>query len=79
MAKLEKLKGLAPHIAIANIYGPTETNIITYHWVQDEDLLRDSIPLGKVVDDTEIIVVNDDANKICDVNEIGELWCREEP
>lgn len=76
VAKLEKLKGLAPYIAIANIYGPTETNIITYHWVQDEDLLRDSIPLGKVVDDTEIIVVNDDANKICDVNEIGELWCR---
>ncbi|XBS69702.1 amino acid adenylation domain-containing protein [Acerihabitans sp. KWT182] len=76
VAKLEKLLQLAPHIAIANIYGPTETNIITYHWVRDEDLQRDSVPLGKVVDDTEIIVVNDDANRICDINEIGELWCR---
>ena len=76
IAKIEKLKKLAPHIAIANIYGPTEANIIAYHWIQNEDLKRDDIPLGKVVDDTEIIVVNDDGNKICDMNEIGELWCR---
>ncbi|WP_213991306.1 amino acid adenylation domain-containing protein [Sodalis sp. dw_96] len=74
--KLEKLKKRAPYIAFANIYGPTETNIITYHWVQEDDFLRDSIPLGKVVDDTEIIVVNVDTNKICDANETGELWCR---
>lgn len=74
--KLKKLTTLAPTIKIANIYGPTETNIITYHWVNQNDLESNSIPLGKVVDDTEIIVVADNGQEICKPDQIGEIWCR---
>lgn len=76
VARLEKFRKLTNKLPIANIYGPTETNIITYHWIEDNDFARNSIPLGKVVDDTDIIVVNDSGDEICAVNEIGELWCR---
>jgi len=76
VAKLKKLTTLAPTIKIANIYGPTETNIITYHWVNQNDLEGNSIPLGTVVDDTEIIVVADNWQDICKPGQTGEIWCR---
>lgn len=74
--KLKKLITLAPEVKVANIYGPTETNIITYHWVNKHDLESNSIPLGTVVDDTEIIVVADNGLDICKSDQIGEVWCR---
>lgn len=75
--QLRKLQQALPKTKIANIYGPTETNIITYYWINripEND--NASIPLGGVVDDTEIIVVSEDQKKICAPNELGELWCR---
>lgn len=75
--QLRKLHSLLPNVKIANIYGPTETNIITYYWIEkipQND--NDAIPLGDVVEDTEILVVSDDCSHICAPNEIGELWCR---
>lgn len=75
-AQLRSLKKCLPNTRVANIYGPTETNIITYWWVDklpDDDA---SIPLGYVVEDTEILVVSEDGSRICKTNEMGELWCR---
>lgn len=75
--QLRRLKNILTGVKIANIYGPTETNIITYYWIDsipEDDC--DSIPLGFVVEDTEIIVVSDDNSHICAPNELGELWCR---
>jgi acyl-coenzyme A synthetase/AMP-(fatty) acid ligase len=74
--QLRILKEILPNTKIANIYGPTETNIITYYWIDNipEDLT--SIPLGQEVDDTEIIIVSDDSKRICQPLECGELWCR---
>ncbi|MGY3860855.1 amino acid adenylation domain-containing protein [Aeromonas lacus] len=74
--QLIELKSRLKEAKIANIYGPTETNIITYYWVNEVNENWTSIPLGRVVDDTEILVVNEAGNRECDVNEIGELWCR---
>lgn len=76
ITKLKKLTELAPDIKIANIYGPTETNIITCHWVNHSDLENSSIPLGTEIDDTEIIIVSEDGQRICQPGEIGEIWCR---
>lgn len=73
---LHKLKEALPETDIANIYGPTETNIITCHWVTDRDLKNQHIPLGKEVDNTEILVVNPQDNRRCAAGEVGELWCR---
>lgn len=74
--QLKKLQSCLPNTKIANIYGPTETNIITYYWI--DEILNDNsiIPLGKTVDDTEILIVSETNDKICKPNEIGEIWCR---
>jgi acyl-coenzyme A synthetase/AMP-(fatty) acid ligase len=74
--QLRKLMEILPQVKVANIYGPTETNIITYYWINEIPDSMTSIPLGDVVEDTEIIVVSEDRKRICDPNECGELWCR---
>jgi amino acid adenylation domain-containing protein len=74
--QLRRLMTLFPNTKIANIYGPTETNIITYYWINNLPNDDSSIPLGKAVDDTEIIIASEDNKRICDPNEIGEIWCR---
>ncbi len=76
VCQLQRLQSYLPRIRIANIYGPTETNIITYYWIDKLPGNDKSIPLGQVVDDTEIIIVNEDEQHLCAINEIGELWCR---
>lgn len=75
-AQLRRLQRALPSTRIANIYGPTETNIITYYWI---DKIPDGdvpVPLGREVDDTEIVVVNEAGDSLCAPGEVGELWCR---
>lgn len=74
--QLRRLQQALPNTKIANIYGPSETNIITYFWIGDIPEDSSSIPLGAVVEDTEILVVSEDQKRICKPNEVGELWCR---
>ena len=74
--QLARLKQALPNTRIANIYGPTETNIITYWWVDDLHPDDSDVPLGYVVEDTEILVVAEDGSHICEPDELGELWCR---
>lgn len=74
--QLLKLKEALPNTRIANIYGPTETNIITYWWVDDLKIDATDVPLGYVVEDTHIMVVSEDGSHICEPDELGELWCR---
>ncbi|MEU0503741.1 amino acid adenylation domain-containing protein [Nocardia sp. NPDC005998] len=79
IAALQALRRGCPQARIANIYGPTETNIITCHRVDDQDVAAyDAIPLGREVDDVEIVLV-DDTGELCAPGEIGELWCRGAP
>lgn len=73
---LKKLQSALPKTRIANIYGPTETNIITYYWIDEMPEDDSPIPLGYVVEDTEIIVVNENGTQLCAPGELGELWCR---
>ncbi|HKU18132.1 MAG TPA: amino acid adenylation domain-containing protein [Candidatus Saccharimonadales bacterium] len=73
---LRRLQEALPRTRIANIYGPTETNIITYYWIDELPADDTSVPLGYVVEDTEIIVVNEAGDASCRPNELGELWCR---
>jgi amino acid adenylation domain-containing protein len=75
-AQLRRLLQALPGTQVANIYGPTETNIITYQWVDELPEDDAPVPLGREVDDTEIIVVTEDGTRICAAGELGELWCR---
>lgn len=74
--QLRRLRAAVPTARIANIYGPTETNIITCHWVDELPSDDAPVPLGHEVDDTEILVVDPDEVRICEPGELGELWCR---
>ncbi|HYD18541.1 MAG TPA: amino acid adenylation domain-containing protein [Patescibacteria group bacterium] len=75
-AQLRRVMQALPGVGVANIYGPTETNIITCYWVPAPPVGDNPIPLGKVVEDTEIIVMDNDSARLCAPGELGELWCR---
>jgi len=74
-ALLRRLMLALPRTRVANIYGPTETNIVTCHWVAEPPADETPIPIGREVDDTEILVVGDDG-RLCAAGEPGELWVR---
>ena len=74
--QLRRLREMLPKVGMANIYGPTETNIITCYWIDNLSKKDKDVPLGHVVDDTEILIVSKDGKRICNVGEVGELWCR---
>ncbi|MHC4605852.1 MAG: AMP-binding protein [Planctomycetota bacterium] len=46
MGPLRKLAASLPGVALANLFGPTETNVCTFHRVRPEDLDRDELPIG---------------------------------
>jgi len=74
-ALLRRLMLALPHTRVANIYGPTETNIVTCHHVESPPVGDTPVPIGREVDDTEIIVVGDDGQR-CATGQPGELWVR---
>lgn len=74
--QLRKLQEALPKTRIANIYGPTETNIITCWWIDELPANDSAVPLGYEVEDTEILIVSEDRTRICEPDEVGELWCR---
>lgn len=51
---LKKISAWLGDIDIYNLYGPCETNLLTYHQVQEEDLLGTDIPIGKVLPGTRV-------------------------
>jgi acyl-CoA synthetase (AMP-forming)/AMP-acid ligase II len=71
-AMLARFMEVMPRTRVANIYGPTETNIVTCYWVEQPPTVP--VPIGREVDDTEIIVV--DGDRRCAPGEVGEIWVR---
>lgn len=74
-ALLRRVMAALPHTRVANIYGPTETNIVTCHWLPGPPEGDEPIPIGREVWDTEIVIVGDDRRE-CAPGEVGELWVR---
>ncbi len=66
--KIAESAGLG--MKLANFYGPTEASIdVTYYDCVVED--RNSVPIGKPIDNTQIYIVNE--NNLCGVGMPGEL------
>lgn len=64
---------LAPQASYWNLYGPTETNVCTYHKVQAADLDDpEGIPIGRPIRDTRAWVV-DAKGAPLPAGEVGEL------
>jgi fengycin family lipopeptide synthetase B len=61
------------HIGLANLYGPTEASIdVTYHIIDQRPRDEESIPIGKAVDNTYIVIVGNDGKPV-QRGELGEL------
>ncbi|MET9416222.1 D-alanine--poly(phosphoribitol) ligase [Streptomyces klenkii] len=72
-----QLRALADRLptgtALYNLYGPTETNVCTYHRVRPEDLLRDTpVPIGAPITGARVSVVVD-GRAVSVPGAIGEL------
>ncbi|MEU9504860.1 amino acid adenylation domain-containing protein [Micromonospora sp. NPDC048170] len=71
-ATLRRLMWVAPGARFVNLYGPTETNVCTWHEVRQAPQDDEPIPIGRAVDGVETFVVSDDGGLV-DVGQAGEL------
>jgi amino acid adenylation domain-containing protein len=73
--RLRELQDLVPRATLWNLYGPTETNVVTYHRVGTLPEGDRTIPIGRPCDGTEVFGLKDDGT-IAAVGEEGELYVR---
>ena len=63
-------------VKLLNIYGTTETTLSKFHYeVQPEDVKRPSIPVGKPMEGTEVLLLNS-RGALCGPWAVGEIHIR---
>ena len=72
---LRRLRELVPRAVLANLYGPTETNVCTYHVVPERVESDTPLPIGRACENQEVMVLDDERRPVAD-GEVGELWVR---
>ncbi|MEX2458849.1 MAG: amino acid adenylation domain-containing protein [Actinomycetota bacterium] len=72
---LRKLAALVPQARLHNWYGPTETNVCTYHVVHEVPASDDPIPIGRSCENYDCFAVTADGRE-AGVGEEGELYVR---
>lgn len=76
MKHLRRLRDALPDAVLANLYGPTETNVCTYHVVPAElPAGDDPLPIGRACENQEVFALDADLRPVADGEE-GELWVR---
>ncbi|MFJ1561506.1 amino acid adenylation domain-containing protein [Streptomyces mirabilis] len=59
---------------VVNLYGPTECTCIATWFPVDEPPREDvPLPIGRPIQNTRIYVLSDDARRLCEADEIGEI------
>jgi amino acid adenylation domain-containing protein len=74
---LREIMAVLPHAAFVNLYGPTETNVIT--WYQVPPLPPEQtapIPIGWTCANTDLFLVDDDGRLVTSAGAEGELCAR---
>ncbi|UJR83304.1 amino acid adenylation domain-containing protein [Sandaracinus amylolyticus] len=68
----------APKARFYNLYGPTETNVCTYHEVDREDArTRDKpVSIGGPIENVDTFVIDEDGAQVTATGAVGELWVR---
>jgi amino acid adenylation domain-containing protein len=62
---LQELARALPHARFTNLYGPTETNVCTFHGVIPEDLAsEESVPIGRAISDTRLWLVDEHGESV---------------
>lgn len=65
---------LPPGTELYNLYGPTETNVCTYHRVRPQDLNRtEPVPIGRPVTGARAFLVDEDGRPLDGPDALGEL------
>jgi len=72
---LRQLMALAPQARFANLYGPTETNVCTWHEVSAAPTDETPLPIGRACPFDEALVL-DEALAPVPTGGVGELWIR---
>jgi amino acid adenylation domain-containing protein len=72
---LRELRGLLPGVPLWNLYGPTETNVITYYEVTDLPEDDRTIPIGRACENVQVFAIREDGRP-ASVGEEGELHAR---
>ncbi len=74
---LRQLMDFIPNAEYYNLYGPTETNVITYYKTPKLDPERTKpIPIGKCCENMEVFALDKEDNVITEVGVEGELVAR---
>ena len=73
--QLRELRRLLPDVRLWNLYGPTETNVCTYHVVGDLPEDDRPIPIGRACGNTDVFALRDEGG-VAGVGEEGELYVR---
>jgi acyl-coenzyme A synthetase/AMP-(fatty) acid ligase len=74
---LRELMDMIPHAEYYNLYGPTETNVITYYKVEKIpfDQIK-PIPIGKPCANMEVFALMEDGKLVAQPGQEGELYAR---
>ena len=69
---LRRLMGLLPAARFANLYGPTETNVCTWHEVREPPEDGAVLPIGRPIDGVRVLAITGDGRR-AEPGEVGEL------
>jgi amino acid adenylation domain-containing protein len=69
---LARLRELLPDCRYLNFYGPTETNVCTWHELRAEDPLEAELPIGRPLPGLDVRIVLEDGRE-AGSGELGEL------
>ena len=73
---LEKLMLALPRASFYNLYGPTETNVITWYRVTLDDLrARKSVPIGSACGHSDVVALDADLREV-EIGNKGMLYVR---
>ncbi|QDX92246.1 amino acid adenylation domain-containing protein [Brevibacillus laterosporus] len=67
---------IGTRVQIVNLYGPTETTLAkVFYKVSEEDGNKAIIPVGKPISNTQVYILNEDAQK-CGKGIVGDIYIR---
>lgn len=74
---LKNFRSHLPNAKYVNLYGPTEiTCNCTYHILDNDCDYADGIPIGKPFPNEDVIILDENNNRISEVGKVGEICVR---